>query len=274
MADKKISALTAASTPLAGTEVLPIVQSGATVKVAVSDLTAGRSVSTASLTTNGKLTTSFAAGGSFVAEFQNTSSATPYGVWVRDAATPVAGYPLVYVSDSTGATNYFRVDSSNGNTTVGIGNLVIGTSGKGIDFSATPGTGTSELFADYEEGTFTPTVVGSTSAGTATYSGANGRYTKVGRIVEFEIYLDWTSGTGTGNLLFGGLPFTANASLPYASVTIGYIHNFTWTALKYPMALTIGTQVNFFLQQLGGGAIASMGYSASGTTYVSGTYTV
>lgn len=42
MADKKISALTAASTPLAGTEVLPIVQSGATVKVAVSDLTAGR----------------------------------------------------------------------------------------------------------------------------------------------------------------------------------------------------------------------------------------
>jgi hypothetical protein len=155
-----------------------------------------------------------------------------------------------------------------------VGNVVISTSGKGIDFSATPGTGTSELFADYEEGTFTPTVVGSTSAGTATYSGANGRYTKVGRIVEFEIYLDWTSGTGTGNLLFGGLPFTANSSLPYASVTIGYIHNFTWTALKYPMALTIGTQVNFFLQQLGGGAIASMGYSASGTTYVSGTYTV
>jgi hypothetical protein len=38
MADKKISALTAASTPLAGTEVLPIVQSGATVKVTNNDL--------------------------------------------------------------------------------------------------------------------------------------------------------------------------------------------------------------------------------------------
>jgi hypothetical protein len=37
MADKKISALPASTTPLAGTEVLPIVQSGATVKVAVSD---------------------------------------------------------------------------------------------------------------------------------------------------------------------------------------------------------------------------------------------
>ena len=44
MANTKISALTSASTPLAGTEVLPIVQSGATVKVAVSDLTAARSV--------------------------------------------------------------------------------------------------------------------------------------------------------------------------------------------------------------------------------------
>ena len=39
MADKKISQLSAASTPLAGTEVLPIVQSSATVKVATNDLT-------------------------------------------------------------------------------------------------------------------------------------------------------------------------------------------------------------------------------------------
>jgi hypothetical protein len=51
MADKKISALTAATTPLAGTEVLPIVQSGATVKVAVSNLTAGRDVSATSIAT-------------------------------------------------------------------------------------------------------------------------------------------------------------------------------------------------------------------------------
>jgi hypothetical protein len=49
MADNKISALTASSTPLAGTEVLPIVQSGATVNVSVANLTAGRAVSAASL---------------------------------------------------------------------------------------------------------------------------------------------------------------------------------------------------------------------------------
>jgi hypothetical protein len=60
MADKKISALTAASTPLAGTEVLPIVQGGATVKVAVSDLTAGRAVTAA-----GVVSTSSVKGTSF-----------------------------------------------------------------------------------------------------------------------------------------------------------------------------------------------------------------
>lgn len=49
MADLKISQLTSASTPLAGTEVLPIVQSGTTKKVAVSDLTAGRPIAASQL---------------------------------------------------------------------------------------------------------------------------------------------------------------------------------------------------------------------------------
>jgi hypothetical protein len=50
MADLKISQLPAATTPLAGTEVLPIVQGGSTVKVAVNDLTAGKAVSATSVT--------------------------------------------------------------------------------------------------------------------------------------------------------------------------------------------------------------------------------
>lgn len=52
MTNKKISALTSATTPLAGTEVLPIVQSGADTQVTVANLTAGRAVSAASLTTS------------------------------------------------------------------------------------------------------------------------------------------------------------------------------------------------------------------------------
>lgn len=84
MADKKISALSASATPLAGTEVLPIVQSGATVKVAVSDLTAGRAVSAASFT---------ASTGNFVigttAKGITTGSAIPLGLGVNNTVTAI-----------------------------------------------------------------------------------------------------------------------------------------------------------------------------------------
>ena len=52
MADKKISALTGAATPLAGTEVLPIVQSGSTVKVSIDNVTKGRTVNASSFDTD------------------------------------------------------------------------------------------------------------------------------------------------------------------------------------------------------------------------------
>jgi len=100
-----------------------------------------------------------------------------------------------------------------GDVTLSTGNLVIGTSGKGIDFSATAGTGTSELLADYEEGTFTPTIVYS-GTNTPTYGGGGqlGRYTKIGRIVEIQIYLSWNENGSTGNVTVGALPFTSVTS--------------------------------------------------------------
>ena len=56
MADKKISQLTGATTPVAGTEVLPIVQGGNTVKVSIANLTAGRSISSAGASLDGAVT--------------------------------------------------------------------------------------------------------------------------------------------------------------------------------------------------------------------------
>ena len=58
MADSKISALPASTVPLAGTEVLPIVQSSATKQVSVANLTAGRAVATGALTVTGDATLS------------------------------------------------------------------------------------------------------------------------------------------------------------------------------------------------------------------------
>jgi len=90
-------------------------------------------------------------------------------------------------------------------------NIVIGTSGKGIDFSATAGTGTSELLADYEEGTFSPTIASGITG--ITYSSQNGSYTKVGRLVTFSLRLELSAGTAAAAILrIGGFPFTSDGA--------------------------------------------------------------
>lgn len=161
MADLKISQLSAATTPLAGTEVLPLVQSGSTKKVTVANLTAGRDVSVAKLT----------------------------------------------ASD----------------------NVVIGTAGKGIDFSADPHTAgmTGELLDDYEEGTFTPTLFVHEAPFTSITYGTDvyGRYTKVGNMVTIQIYMRTdaiTKGAASGVVRIGGLPFTAGDRSTAGSISNVY----------------------------------------------------
>jgi hypothetical protein len=207
MADTKISQLPAATTPLDGTEVLPVVQGGTTDKVSVANLTVGRVVETGLLTvkrnqsgttTEFKIENGNAGANSDVAQIFSTAN----GNWTNK------------VGRSTGVMNWtsangievFKIANA-GDTTVSAGNLVIGTSGKGIDFSATPGTGTSELLADYEEGTWTPSV-----GGTATYFLQSGTYTKVGRLVHVTGSMVINSiGTGSATTI-SGLPFASIGS--------------------------------------------------------------
>lgn len=87
------------------------------------------------------------------------------------------------------------------------GNVVLA-NGKGIDFSATAGTGTSELFDDYEEGTWTPALSG--YSGT-TYTSQSGQYVKLGGVVHiwFEMVID-SAGTFVSNSRIVGAPFVAN----------------------------------------------------------------
>ena len=103
------------------------------------------------------------------------------------------------------------------NLTVNRGNVVIGTSGKGIDFSATSGTGTSELFDDYEEGNWTPTLVAASNFASVTYdTGVTfGVYTKVGNAVTINgrIRTDAVDATGaSGAVRISGLPYTCGSN--------------------------------------------------------------
>ena len=214
MADLKISALTASTVPLAGTEVLPIVQSSTTKQVSIANVTAGRAVSTlsvASLGPNGipiTLQEITAAPSSATAAYVGVStSAFPGGSngdLILIPRTSGANDVRVYVGSGT-PTEALVVQGSTTDVRVQAGNLVIGTSGKGIDFSATSGSGTSELLADYEEGTFTPT------AGIA-LSSATGKYTKVGRAVHFEMEVTFPVTASTAGAALSSLPFTASAN--------------------------------------------------------------
>lgn len=64
----------------------------------------------------------------------------------------------------------------------------------------------------YEEGTFEPTVIGGTTAGTGTYTAQVGRFTRIGNRVFVSIYVAWSAHTGTGTPKIGALPYTAAAA--------------------------------------------------------------
>ena len=115
------------------------------------------------------------------------------------------------IRDASAGANRLTIDTSC-NATLTSGNLVIGTAGKGIDFSATSdssGTMSSELLDDYEEGTWTPVLTFGGGSTGITYSNRGGNYTKIGRQVTLNFMIELSSkGSSTGDAVVGGLPYT------------------------------------------------------------------
>jgi hypothetical protein len=94
------------------------------------------------------------------------------------------------------------------------------------------GTGSANKLDDYEEGTFTPTLYGASSAGTTTYATVTGTYTKVGNRCTVNFVCNVTATTGTGSLRLGGLPFTSSGE----NTTAIMINNLNWGGGTYLMA--------------------------------------
>jgi hypothetical protein len=160
-------------------------------------------------------------------------------------------------------------------TTIGVGNATPSASGAGITFPATQSASTdANTLDDYEEGTFSPTINGTSTVGTATYSDQVGRYTKIGRTVSIQIYITWSSGTGTGNFNIGNLPFTS-ASNVFAAVAL-WVENVTLPANTVVTGYVAqnSTRIDPQTYPLGGGTQSSITYDASGSMMISGTYIV
>jgi hypothetical protein len=276
MADTKISALTAATTPLAGTEVVPLVQSGTTKKVAVSDLTAGRSMSASTVLIPGNNTGITTGDPVNILRFTDTDTTSAAGQpmgrieWVSQDSgfEGVKGYIQVEAIDgspdgdmifatqhNTGAGLARRLKLSyDGDVTALTGNFVIGTAGKGIDFSATTegsGTMTSELLNDYEEGTWTPVLSDASTGGNVAAVTAAGTYTKIGRQVTVRLSLDNinTSGMTSANQLFvQGLPFAAASDVSQGAGAM-FVQRISFTGGAYSWTASVAasaTVIAFF----------------------------
>lgn len=248
MSDKKISALTAATTPLAGTEVLPIVQSGATVKVAVADLTAGRSVAALDVTattvdttnlevTNLKAKDGTSAGSiadatgvvtlaSTVLTTTDINGGTIDGATVGAAVASTGAFTTLSASSTvsgTGFSTYLASPPAIGGTTASTGrftnvtattgDFIVGTAGKGVDFS---GAGTaSRILDEYNESSWTVGLFDASSGGNQSATTVTGYYTRIGNMVTCR-FSDFnnidTTGMTAGNLLYFSLPFTAGST--------------------------------------------------------------
>ena len=125
------------------------------------------------------------------------------------------------------------------------GNIVI-TNGKGIDFSASSNNSgmTSELLDDYEEGTFQPVMEGSTNQGSFTYIAQVGRYTKIGRMVQIQIYINISAclSVPSGDYMFiRGLPFTN-------SNDAGVSEGATFSMNYWTLESSVGTPTGFIFR--------------------------
>ena len=159
--------------------------------------------------------------------FANDQSTARMGVhntngqsWQFVAGYAGANNQGLSIFDATTSANRLYLDTS-GNANIINGNLILGTSGKGIDFTAAGNaTGmTSELLNDYEEGTFTVGIAFGGASVDVVYAQQIGIYTKVGRIVHFSGRVDLSNkGSSTGHATITGLPFNANLG----AVSVGY----------------------------------------------------
>jgi len=150
-----------------------------------------------------KIATAHASGTNGRLEFEtNWSGNIAVKASVEGSSENATNGNLVFKTQQSGSlTEAARFNSS--------GNLVF-PSGKGIDFSATSGTGTSELFDDYEEGSHTVSLT--VNSGTASLSKNILQYTKIGRLVHVYGMLRVSTVSSPSGAVSFTLPFTAASS--------------------------------------------------------------
>lgn len=93
-----------------------------------------------------------------------------------------------------------------------------------IKFPATQSASSdANTLDDYEEGTFTPTV--NIIGGSVSYTQQVGRYIKIGKLVQFWVYLTFTGTNGATLSDLANMPFTVNTTTYYPTIAVGNFYN-------------------------------------------------
>lgn len=146
-----------------------------------------------------------------------------------------------------------------------------------IQFPATQNaSANANTLDDYEEGTFTPAIFGSGTAGVGTYSVQSGSYTKIGNVVNFQVNMTWSAHTGTGTMNINGLPFPSGLTATDSFICAVNFSNLTYTGASIT-AFVIGsgaTDISLRNLPTTGNAIGSLTLDTAAAINVTGMYTV
>jgi hypothetical protein len=120
-------------------------------------------------------------------------------------------------------------------------------------------------------GTFTPAIYGSSAAGVGTYISQLGFYSKIGTIVHFEIILQWSAHTGTGNMRVSGLPFSRGNGAPVFAVKLDQV--LAPDHVAFAVSDSLDDKIQFYARDVAAdGDNENVAMTTSGTAQVSGFY--
>jgi hypothetical protein len=220
-----------------------------------------------------------------VLKFTSKAKDLVTGIAHQQMGTGTADF-LIFSCFGSAPVERVRVEAG-GNVKVNAGNLVIGTSGKGIDFTAEAASGesgadrTGSVLDDYEEGTWSGVITDGSNDATMHSAYNTGSYTKIGNMVVCSGEFDTTDlGSVSGNISLKGLPFTNGNAAPdenRAVCSVGYASGLNIGVAGYSVSgyvLNNTTVVGLYLWDSAAGQTAMTGseWSDNGFAVINVTY--
>lgn len=174
---------------------------------------------------------------------------------------------------------------------VSVSDLALDTGAAGVGFNPVGNITSSNVQAAIQEldtdkvsttdfnlttNTFTPTIIGLTTAGLGTYNTQAGFYTRIANRIFFNLTLSWSAHSGTGDMKIQGLPVSASTVNSESALSVAYVDGITTAANSFVTAHKEVNNGDISLNQVvtGGGAISGIPLDDAGAIMISGNYMV